>query len=143
MFSSPRYVYRSDYTKLWIQVNEHLLTQPTEFLLQLRADLESAVLIDADNTSHDVVTLDSRVSYETSVTGEIAEITLTLPERAQATRGAISVFTPLGAALFGRRTGQSVNSWNHDGVRRLRILRVMPAASGSPCVSAEERGSAS
>jgi regulator of nucleoside diphosphate kinase len=87
--------------------------------------LAVAAVVPEDEVPSDVVTLQSRVHLEDLDTGRHTTGTLVLPAHASATAARISVLSPLGAALLGRRQGDEVEHTVHDGRRRLRIDRML------------------
>lgn len=87
--------------------------------------LAVAAVVPEDEVPSDVVTLQSRVNLEDLDTGRRSTGTLVLPTQASATAARISVLSPLGAALLGRRQGDEVEHRAHDGRRRLRIGRML------------------
>jgi regulator of nucleoside diphosphate kinase len=70
----------------------------------------------------DVLDLDSR---------EVDRFTLTLPDRADAEQGRLSILAPLGTALLGYSTGDEFAWEMPGGVRRLRIQQVLQPVDAS------------
>jgi regulator of nucleoside diphosphate kinase len=75
-----------------------LLLRETE-----RARLHSAAAI-----SPDTVTMGSTVEFVDDSNGTRRTVTLVYPAEADIAQGRISILTPVGAALIGLRTGQSI-----------------------------------
>jgi regulator of nucleoside diphosphate kinase len=77
--------------------------------------------------------MNSRVIFENETTGEQREVTLVYPQSTDIDAGKISVLVPIGTALLGLRTGESID-WNlPDGKKqRYRIVAVpyQPEAAG-------------
>lgn len=98
----------------------------------LRAELELSIVVPAESVAPEVVTLGSRVRYRDENTGQIREIEIVSPEEADMAADRVSVFTPVGTALFGLSAGQGTDWDFPDGsVRRLNILQVTkPSHSG-------------
>jgi regulator of nucleoside diphosphate kinase len=86
-----------------------------------RARRRSAALIPVD-----VVTMESDVEFLDDVGGGPRRVTLVYPDDADASEGRISILTPVGAALIGLRSGQSI-LWPD---RCLTVLDVRRPASG-------------
>jgi regulator of nucleoside diphosphate kinase len=87
-------------------------------------------LIDARKVPHELlpgdrVAMNSRVVYREEPAGEPRAVALVHPSRANASGGAISVLSPVGRALLGRRLGSRV-SIDVPGGRALtvRLLEV-------------------
>lgn len=64
-------------------------------------ELSRALVVPREKIPAGVVTLNSRVVYESLPGGEEREVTLVCPNDAHATANRISVLAPLGAALLG------------------------------------------
>jgi len=89
------------------------------------ADALAEALTDARRVAHDRlpsdrVAMNSRVAYREEPDGEPRKVALVHPARANASEGAISVLSPVGRALLGRRRG-SVASIDVPGGRALTI----------------------
>ncbi|WP_306605626.1 GreA/GreB family elongation factor [Azonexus sp.] len=95
---------------------------------ELQAELELSIVVPAESVDPAVVTLGSRVRYQDENTGQIREIEIVSPEEADMASDRVSVFTPVGTALFGLSAGNGTNWDFPDGsVRRLNILHVSQA----------------
>lgn len=99
----------------------------------LYEELGRARVISASETPPTLVTMNSRVVFENVSTSRKREITLAFPHDADATRGHISVFSPLGSALLGLSVGQEID-WTLPNGRpaRFRIDEILyqPEAAG-------------
>ena len=94
--------------------------------------LDSAELIESTHVRADVVTLYSQVLV-TQDDGEQHKLTLCYPDDAEPSAGFISVLSPVGLALLGRRVGAQVGWATPSGKpRRLTIAAMLfqPEASG-------------
>ena len=90
----------------------------------LWAEMDRAHVVADIKVPGDVVRMGSRVRYRTERDDEI-EVTLVFPVAADISEGRISVLTPVGAALIGLRTGQSITWEARDGRRHaLTVLAV-------------------
>jgi len=99
------------------------------------ADALADVLMDARTVPHDRlpadrVSMNSRVAYREEPGGEPRTVALVHPNEAAPSHGRISVLSPVGRALLGRRAG-SVASLSVPGGRALtiRVLEVERAHS--------------
>lgn len=95
------------------------------------ADALAEVLMDARMVPYnrlpaDRVAINSRVTYREEPHGEPRTIILVHPSDANATEGRISVLSPVGRALLGRKPG-TVSSMSVPGGRAVRI-RVLATA---------------
>ena len=94
--------------------------------------LDSAELIDSAQVRPDVVTLYSQVLV-TQDDGEQHKLTLCYPDDAEPNAGFISVLSPVGLALLGRRVGAQVSWTMPSGKQRLLTIDAMlfqPEVSG-------------
>ena len=107
------------------------------------ADALADVLMDARMVSHDRlpadrIAINSRVTYREEPRGEPRTVMLVHPSDANATEGRISVLSPVGRALLGRKPG-AVSSTGVAGGRAVTI-RVLAAERSAwvPSRSMEE-----
>jgi regulator of nucleoside diphosphate kinase len=99
----------------------------------LARELERARLIEPENASERLVTMNARVRYRDDATGQERTVTLVYPGEADISAGRVSVLTPIGAALIGMTIGQSME-WESPsgGERSLTVLAVGGAARAAP-----------
>jgi regulator of nucleoside diphosphate kinase len=93
-------------------------------LRELRAELERAIILSAQEIPANVITMYSVASVVDLTGGTRREIMLVYPHDAQPSQGRISVLAPLGTALLGYREGDEVEWLMPGGLRRLRIENV-------------------
>jgi len=93
--------------------------------------IRSALLLEATQTSPNVVTIDSRLLIEDLYSGEIKEIELVFPEETNPQRGKLSVLSAIGCAVLGRAVGDRVVVETDKGSLQLRIAALIyqPEAS--------------
>ena len=70
--------------------------------------LDAAEVLSPQEIPPDVVTMNSCIRVEDLESGAFREMTLCYPEDADPARGLISVLSPIGAALLGRRKSERV-----------------------------------
>lgn len=89
-------------------------------------EIDRAQLHESRTMPFDAVTLGSRVSYVDERTDRLRSVQLVLPFEANITENRISILTSMGAALFGLRSGDSID-WPDLGgrLRRIRIVKVV------------------
>jgi regulator of nucleoside diphosphate kinase len=107
-------------SKQWAEAADDLLDE-----------LERARVVPEAKLPPDVVRMGSSVSYRAG-DGEVRGVTLVYPAEADIAAGRISVLTPVGTALIGLRTGQSITWSTRDGHQR--VLTVLSVAQ--PAVTA-------
>jgi regulator of nucleoside diphosphate kinase len=93
----------------------------------LSRGLERASIV-ADDASLSFVKLGSRASFEDE-TGKLYTGTITFPGESAGHPDAISILTPVGAALLGLAEGQSISYETLDGrTKTLTVLRLLPTS---------------
>jgi regulator of nucleoside diphosphate kinase len=74
----------------------------------LAREVERARSVEA-NDGTPFVRMGSHVTFRDDTTGQVREVVLTYPDRADIAAGRVSVLTPIGAALIGLSKGQTIN----------------------------------
>lgn len=85
-------------------------------------EMERARVVPDAKLNPDIVRMGSRVQYRTEE-DDLRDVTLVYPIDADISDGKVSVLTPVGAALIGLRTGQSITWEARDG--RKNVLTVL------------------
>ncbi|MBD8065918.1 nucleoside diphosphate kinase regulator [Devosia sp. PTR5] len=85
-------------------------------------EMERARVVPDTQLNPDIVRMGSRVQYRTDDDNR-KTVTLVCPADADISEGKVSVLTPIGAALIGLRTGQSITWEARDG--RKNVLTVL------------------
>lgn len=126
---SKRNIYITDEDKLRL---EHLLASeftaaigPTEYLADLQAELQRAVVVDSEAVPHDAITMNSRVCLRDLDTDETEVYTLVYPNAANIAERMLSILAPIGTAILGYRVGDVVRWKVPGGKRRLRVDKVL------------------
>jgi regulator of nucleoside diphosphate kinase len=91
----------------------------------LAREVERARTARTSGGSADFVRMGSTVAFRDDTTGQVREITLTYPGRADIAAGRVSVLTPIGAALIGLSKDQTI-AWQTPGGdwRPLTVLTI-------------------
>jgi len=100
----------------------------------LVSELERADVVDSHDIPPDVVTMNSRVTFEDVASRKMTEVTIVFPHDADVQAGKVSVLAPVGTALLGLTEGDSIVWPFPDGSSRcLRVVAVtfQPEAEGS------------
>jgi regulator of nucleoside diphosphate kinase len=106
--------------------NLRLLSETSAPAAQFLAmEIERARLIEPEAAGSELVTMNARVRFRDDVTGQERTVTLVYPGEADIAEGRLSVLTPVGAALIGLSTGQSIE-WRNPagGARSLTVIAV-------------------
>jgi regulator of nucleoside diphosphate kinase len=98
----------------------------------LHDTLDAARIVLSTEIDADVVTMNSEVTIEDTVSGEEQVVRLVYPAEADAGKGHVSVLSPLGNAILGARAGDRVSFVTPLGKRWIRVggIRFQPEAAG-------------
>jgi regulator of nucleoside diphosphate kinase len=135
MITNAVWLTEQDYNRL-----RHLLVDLTRESRGMQAGMETleeildlARVVRPEAVPQNVVTMNSRVLFQDTRTGENDAVVIAYPGEAEASSGRISVLSPVGAALLGMQEGAEAElPLPHGGTRRIRILEVLyqPEAEG-------------
>ncbi len=106
----------------------------------LKEELEKARIVEAKKLPADVVRVGSWIEIEDLEDGSLQQLQLVYPESADLPHQRISVMTPLGIAVVGRRQEDRVEYVAPGGTTLVLIRRVSdtPFASGGVALSSGE-----
>jgi regulator of nucleoside diphosphate kinase len=104
-----------------------------ENLKKLEAELDRAEIVDAKDISRKVITMRSTVRLKDLVSGEANTYSLVFPSEADFSHGKISVLAPIGTAILGYKSGDTIEWPVPSGVRKLKIDKILyqPEAAGN------------
>lgn len=128
-----RLITHSDYLRLnIIRDRASLRSNKFDVLEQFYNELRAAATYRPGHISSRVVTMNSRVLLKDLENGEEFQLTLTYPSHAKDEDRKISVFHPIGMALFGRAERDKVSWRTLGGLGHFEILKVVyqPEAVG-------------
>jgi regulator of nucleoside diphosphate kinase len=94
---------------------------------------EHAEIVPRASIGADVVTVNSTVSFRDQVTGSVHTVTVVYPSDFSISERRISVLSPAGRALLGRKVGQRVEIVMPNGATRevhILALHYQPEAAG-------------
>jgi regulator of nucleoside diphosphate kinase len=124
---------RSDVERLTRLIELHGAGRDAAAWAALEEEISGARVVEPAAVPPDVVTMNSRVSFDDVDTEERLEVTLVYPQDADVERDRVSVLAPVGSALLGLSVGQTIE-WPVPGGknRRLRVVAVtyQPEAAG-------------
>lgn len=86
---------------------------------RLLTELERAKVIADDKVPDTIARMGSSVTYRTNA-GQEQTVTIVYPAEADIEQGRISVMTPIGTALIGLKTGQSI-TWRDRADKRHKL----------------------
>ncbi len=110
------------------------------YLDALEAEIAKAKVVAPDQVPPDAVTMNSRVRVRDVDTDETETYRIVYPDDAGAEDDALSVFAPIGTALFGFRVGDTVTWKVPDGRRRIRIEALLYQPEAFARAEAEKPG---
>lgn len=97
---------------------------------RLDESLRNALVFGSAELADGVVSMRSDVTLREAATGEEYAYRLVFPADADVSRGRLSVLTPLGAALLGRRSGESFVYESPGGPIEVAVVRVESGPDG-------------
>jgi regulator of nucleoside diphosphate kinase len=125
------YISSSDLQRLRSLIDHHSAPRDGAAAERLATELDRAIIVDPGQMPPDVVTIESRVTFDDARTGTVRDVVLVYPTAADVSAGRISVLAPIGAALLGLRVGDSIE-WPLPGrTATIRILAVAQAVAES------------
>lgn len=92
----------------------------------LNEELDRAQMCTPETMPHDVVTMNSQVKFRNLTTGEELTRTLVYPAQMTDSSTQLSVLAPVGAALLGLRTGDTIH-WELPGGASAHLEVLEPA----------------
>ncbi len=103
-----------------------------EYLKKLEAELDRAEIVNAKNIPANTITMRSTVRLKDLVSGETNTYSLVFPTEADFSQGKISVLAPIGTAILGYRTGDTIEWPVPSGLRKLKVDKILyqPEAAG-------------
>ena len=128
------YVTEPDYRRLTglIEITRDRNGADIEYLNTLEAELDRAEIVDPKRIPANVITMRSKVRLKDLVTGEAKVYSLVFPTEANFSEGKISVLAPIGTAILGYKSGDSIEWPVPSGLRRLKVDKILyqPEAAG-------------
>ena len=92
---------------------------------ELMSELDRARVASDRSVAGNVVRMGSLVTFKPD-TGEEKAVTLVFPGQADIAQGKVSILTPIGVALLGLSTGQTMTWTARDGCRhQLEVMQVV------------------
>jgi regulator of nucleoside diphosphate kinase len=103
-----------------------------EYLNKLEAELDRAEIVAAQDIPANVITMRSTVRLKDLVSGEENTYSLVFPTEADFSQGKISVLAPVGTAILGYKSGDTIEWTVPSGLRRLKVDKIIyqPEAAG-------------
>ncbi|EMI43710.1 GreA/GreB family elongation factor [Rhodopirellula sp. SWK7] len=101
-------------------------------LTDLKEKIVSATVVDSEDMLPEVITMNTTFKLLDVPRGEAETFTLVYPDEACIAEGKLSILSPLGAELLGRRVGDVVRLrvFNHDTEKRVENISFQPERCG-------------
>jgi regulator of nucleoside diphosphate kinase len=126
------YITQHDLARLKEVLEVGIKERDREYLESLRNELERAHIVEPAAVPAHVVTMNSRVRLKDMETAEEKNYSLVFPSDADMAQNKLSILAPIGTAILGYRTGDTVDWQVPAGKRTVRIQEVLyqPEAAG-------------
>lgn len=132
--TSSIYVTEPDYDRLsaLIETTRERNGVDIEYLKKLEAELDRAEIVDPKHIPDDVITMRSKVRLKDLVTGQANTYSLVFPTEADFNEGKISILAPIGTAILGYKSGDTIEWSVPSGLRRIKVDEILyqPEAAG-------------
>lgn len=92
--------------------------------LKLKDELKTAIVLKPEELPEDVITLHSEIRFKDMETGQEFNYQLVNPNQANMREGKLSIYVPIGIALFGYRSGAEIQWEMPNGLRTFKVLEV-------------------
>ena len=127
-----RLITLNDYRRLMDVMNSPTCSASPAISARLTYELNGAKIFAPEDIDDKVVTMNSTVLLRDRVNGSEVEVTITYPGQVDTRVNRISIFSPAGLALLGRKAG-TVIAWNTPaGLRQFEVVDILfqPEAVG-------------
>ena len=128
------YITEPDYHRLSALIEKTRETNGTdrEYLNKLETELDRAEIVEPKRVPADVITMRTKVRLKDLVSGETNTYSLVFPTEADFTEGKISVLAPIGTAILGYRSGDTIEWPVPSGLRKLKVEEILyqPESAG-------------
>jgi regulator of nucleoside diphosphate kinase len=112
-----------DYERL-MDIAAAALSRFSDVAEELQSEMDRAEVVSAGSVPAQVVQMGSTVEFR-SDSGQNRRVTLVFPGEADISANKVSILTPIGTALVGLSTGQSITWTTRDGLQHeLTIVSV-------------------
>ena len=127
-----RLITLNDYRRLMDVINAPTSNISPMISARLTSELNGARIFAPEDIDEKVITMNSKVLLRDRVNGSQLEVTVTYPGQVDMRVNRISVFSPAGLALLGRKAG-TIIAWNTQaGLRQFEVVDLLfqPEAIG-------------
>jgi regulator of nucleoside diphosphate kinase len=134
MTDNSIYITENDLNKLreLVKSSRKSFKQDEKYLQLLEGELDRAKVVKSQDIPSDVITMNSEVHLKDINTKEETIYRLVFPHQADADKGHVSIFAPIGTALLGYRVGDIIE-WNVPaGIAKWEVMKIVyqPESAG-------------
>jgi len=115
---------KQDYNHLTEYLRKNRPSMNDENIASLVSKIEEAEVLEEDDLPWDIVCLKTRVTIRDKAARLDYTYTVVLPGQADHRRCKVSVFSPIGSALFGYKRGDEIYWQTTNGKRYFTIVSV-------------------
>ncbi|MEH2509345.1 regulator of nucleoside diphosphate kinase [Nitrobacteraceae bacterium AZCC 1564] len=127
--SKPRIVVSNTDHKRLTDLAAGALRRFPDVAEELQSEMDRAEVVSAGSVPTEVIQMGSTVEFRSDA-GQHRRVTLVFPPEADISANKISILTPIGTALIGLSTGQSITWTTRDGrEHELTVVNVEQPAS--------------
>ena len=134
MTDNSIYITENDLNKLraLVKSSRKSLKQNEQHLQLLEGELNRAKVVKSQDIPSDVITMNSEVHLKDLNTQEETIYRLVFPHQADADKGYVSIFAPIGTALLGYRVGDIIEWSVPAGIAKWEVVKIIyqPEAEG-------------
>jgi len=129
------YITDSDVKRLkgLIKTAREFHTEDEIYLKELEKELDRSKVVDSKKIPKDIITMNTKVFIKDLDSNEEEVYWLVFPTNADPNQNKISILTPIGTALLGYKTGDTIKWEVPGGIRKLEIKKLLyqPEAAGN------------
>jgi regulator of nucleoside diphosphate kinase len=103
--------------------------------LKLKDELKTAIVLKPEELPEDVITLHSEIRFKDMETAQEFNYQLVNPNHANMREGKLSIYVPIGIALFGYRSGAEIQWEMPNGLRTFKVIEVKNTSSQNQIVA--------
>ncbi|MDX9924015.1 MAG: nucleoside diphosphate kinase regulator [Ignavibacteriaceae bacterium] len=93
-------------------------------IYELEKELKDAIVVEPKDIPADVVTMNSKFKIKDLETDKESEYTLVFPFDADIEQNKLSIFAPIGIAVIGYKSGDTIEWTVPSGKRRIKIEEI-------------------
>lgn len=124
----PVYITESDYNIIIQHLHFNYCYMPSyhglDIITRLDNKIRRAIVVEDGYIIKNIIMIHSRFALSEIKSGIESDFVLTLPQPADGTWNTISIFSPLGCAALGARTGDIIECELSDGTTKYSVRKI-------------------